>query len=130
MLFRGSAFLRKSGYTSGKVCTCQRSTGHDPEESLPHTLGRTSINQRTLLSQALILPLSCRRLSWGGSVWCGNSPFPLSSLWDYLIGNNKEEGASRLLFHGLGMLCILVPQVPAKGAKPLLMFVSDRGLLA
>jgi len=41
------------------------------------------------------------------------------------LGNNKEEGASRLLLHGLDTLLILVPQVPAKGAKPLLMFVSD-----
>lgn len=62
------------------------------------------------------------------SVWCGQetrlSPSLLLS-GVISLGNNKEEGASRLLLHGLGTLLSLVPQVPAKGAKPLLMFISD-----
>lgn len=62
------------------------------------------------------------------SVWCGQETLLSPSLLlsgIVSLGNNKEEGASRLLLHGLGMLLSLVPQVPAKDAKPLLMFISD-----
>lgn len=46
------------------------------------------------------------------------------------LDNNKQEGASRLLLHGLGTLLSLVPQAPEKGAKPFIMFISDEVLLA
>ena len=116
----------------------EESVGHGSEESLPRMLGtaravspgplRKPVCQRSLHSQTLLLLLSSRRLSWEASVWCGQETLLSPSLLlsgIVSLGNNKEEGASRLLLHGLGTLLSVLPQVPAKDAKPLLMFISD-----
>lgn len=74
--------------------------------------------------------------------WGGTEGRPLSAVAKKLfspslllsgiisLDNNKQEGASRLLLHGLGTLLSLMPQAPEKGAKPFIMFISDEVLLA
>lgn len=116
----------------------EESAGHVSEEPLPCMLG-------TVCAVSIMAPPkphvpeepeqsefgSRRQTRWffrEASVWCGQeTPLSPSLLLCEIIslGNNKEEGASRLLLHGLGVLLSLVPQVPVKSAKPLLMLISD-----